>query len=95
MTISRSSLLTIYKSFVRPLLDYADTVFDKPFNESFKTKLEAMQYNANLVITGAIRGTFRNALTINSVLESLVTKGSSPLYLQQILSFRHVQYYQT
>ena len=30
----------IYKSFVRPNLDYADIIYDKPFNESFKRKIE-------------------------------------------------------
>ena len=27
-TLSRKSMLTIYKSFVRPNLDYADTFYD-------------------------------------------------------------------
>ena len=35
MTLSRKSLLTIYKSFIRPLLDYADIIYDKPCNETF------------------------------------------------------------
>ena len=46
MKLSRKSLLTIYKYFVRPLLDYADIIRDKPHNELFKEKLEAVQYNA-------------------------------------------------
>ena len=36
MTLSRRSLLTKYKSFVRPILDYADIIYDKPCNETFK-----------------------------------------------------------
>ena len=32
ITLSRKSLLTIYKSFVRPLLDYADIIYDKQCN---------------------------------------------------------------
>ena len=32
--LSRKNLLTIYKSFIRPNLDYADTTYDKPLNES-------------------------------------------------------------
>ena len=40
MILSRKSLLTIYKSSVRPILDYADIIYDKPCNESFKGKLE-------------------------------------------------------
>ena len=33
MTLSRKSLLTIYNSFVRPILEYADIIYDKPCNE--------------------------------------------------------------
>ena len=71
VTLSRKSLLTIYKSFVRPLLDYADIIYDKPYNESFKEKLEAVQYNACLAITGAIRGTSRERLYRELGLETL------------------------
>ena len=38
--LSRKSLLTIYKSFVRPNLDYVDIIYDKPLNESFKRRLK-------------------------------------------------------
>ena len=37
MTLSRKSLLTIYKSFVRHILDYADIICDKPFSFQKKT----------------------------------------------------------
>ena len=57
LTLSRNSLLTIYKTFVRPILDYADIINDKHFTESFKDKLEMVQYNAALVFTGAIKDT--------------------------------------
>ena len=50
----RQSLLTIYKSFIRPHLDYGDVVYDQPHNETFCSKLESVQYNAALAITGAI-----------------------------------------
>ena len=59
MTLSRKSLLTMYKSFVRPLLEYANIIYDKPCNETFKGKLEVVQYNVRLTITGAIKGTSR------------------------------------
>ena len=42
--------------FVRPNLDYADTIYDKPLNESFKRKTKMVQYNATLIITGAFKG---------------------------------------
>ena len=54
--LPRSALLTIYKSFIRPHLDYGDIIYDKAFNESFHAKLESLQYNATLAITRAIRG---------------------------------------
>ena len=55
-------MLTIYKTFVRSHLDYADFVYDKPFNDSFKEKLEKVWYSAALIITGAIKGTSRERL---------------------------------
>ena len=33
LILSRKSLLTIYKSFVRPNLDYAGILYEKPSNE--------------------------------------------------------------
>ena len=56
LILSRKSLLIIYKSFVRPNLDYADVIYDKPFNDSFKRKIKMVRYKAVLVITGAIKG---------------------------------------
>ena len=49
--------LSIYKSFVRPHLDYAVVVYDQPNNVSFANKIETVQYNAILVITNVIKGT--------------------------------------
>ena len=54
--LPRNSLLTIYKSFIRPLLDYADVIYDQPSNASFSKKIESVQYNVALAITGAIKG---------------------------------------
>ena len=50
------SLLTIYKSFIRPHLDYGDIIYDQPNNESFCNLFEKFQNNAALAITGAIKG---------------------------------------
>ena len=52
-------MLTIYKSFVRPRLDYGNILYDKPNNENFQNKLEKVQYKACLAITGAIQGASR------------------------------------
>ena len=60
--LPRHSLVTIYKSFVRPHLDYGDIIYDQPNNESFTQKIERIQYNAALAITGAIKGTSQSKL---------------------------------
>ena len=39
LTLLRNSLLTIYKTFTRPVLEYAD-IYGKPLNECFKNELE-------------------------------------------------------
>ena len=46
--------MTIYKAFLRPLIDYGDIIYDQPQNESFCEKLESVQYNPALATTGAI-----------------------------------------
>ena len=56
--LPRSFLLTIYKSFIRPHLDYGD-IYDQAYNASFHQKLDSIQSNAALAITGALRGTFQ------------------------------------
>ena len=72
--LPRSSLLTIYKSFIRPHLDYGDVIYDQAFNQSFHEKIETIQYNAALAITSAIRGSSRENLCQELVLEFLYTK---------------------
>ena len=54
-----NALITIYKSFIRPHLNYGDIVLcDQLDHESFISKLEQVQYNAALLaITGAIECT--------------------------------------
>ena len=56
-SLPRLPLLTIYKSFIRPHLDYGNIIYDQAYNVSFHQKLESIQYNSALAITGAIRGT--------------------------------------
>ena len=50
--LPRPSLITIYKAFIRPHLDYGDVIFDQAFNNSFHQRLESVP-----AITGAIRET--------------------------------------
>ena len=62
LSLPRSSLLTIYKSFVRPSLDYGSVIYDQPDNSNLSDKIESVQYNAVLAITGAIRVTSKEKL---------------------------------
>ena len=64
-------ILTIYKSFIRPQLDYGDIIHDEAYNASFHQKLESIQYNAALAIRGAIRGTSKEKLYNELGLETL------------------------
>ena len=54
--LSRASLVTIYKFFIRTHLDYGDILCEHTFHNSFHENLESIQHNAALAITGAIRG---------------------------------------
>ena len=67
----RQVLVTIYKAFIRPHLGYGDVLYDQAFNNSFHAKMESIQYNACLAITGAIRGTSREKIYQELGLESL------------------------
>ena len=72
--LPRKSLVTIYKAFSRPQMDYVDIIFDQPQNESFCEKIESVQYKAALAITGAIQGTSREKIYQELGLESLKLK---------------------
>ena len=69
--LPRSVWLTICNCFVRTHLDYGDIIYDQAFNNSFHQKIESLQYNAALPITGAIRGTLREKIYQELGLESL------------------------
>ena len=55
MNLPRNGLLSIYKSFFRPHLDYGDILYDKPNNENFQSKIERVQYREFWAITGVIQ----------------------------------------
>ena len=55
---------------VRPHLDYGDTLYDQAYM-SFPDILESIQYDAYLVITGALRGTSKDKFYQELGLESL------------------------
>ena len=56
---------------MRPYLDYGDIIYDQAYNVSFHEKLESVQYNSALAITGAIRGTSTEKLYNELGLETL------------------------
>ena len=77
-SLPRQTLITIYKAFVRPHLDYGDILYDQAFNDSFHAVMESIQYNTCLAITGAIRGMSKEKIYQELDLE--------PLQLQKTLS---------
>ena len=44
--LPRYPLVTIYKFFIRPHLDYGGILYDQTFDNSFHEKFESIQYNA-------------------------------------------------
>ena len=81
--LPRQSLITIYKSFIRPHLDYGDIAYDRAFNESFHKNLESIQNNVVIAVTRAIRGTSSEKLFQELGLESL----KSRRWLRKLCSF--------
>ena len=69
--LPRHSLITIYKSLVKPHLDYGDVLYGQLNNESLCQKIENAQYNVPLTITGAIKCTSQMKLYSALGLESL------------------------
>ena len=62
LIVSRNNLLTTYKTFVRPILDYADLLYDKPLTD------------AAHVITGEIKGTSCDLIYREPDLQSLAER---------------------
>ena len=69
ISFPKNALLAIYKSFIRPQLDYADIIYDKPNNWSLKTFNRA--FNA---ITSVIQGTSKKRVYRELGLESLTDR---------------------
>ena len=104
--LPRAALITIYKAFTRPHLDYGNILYDQAYNMSFHQKLESIQYNACLAITGAIRGTSKENLYQELGLESLqlrrwyrklgmfykISKSKSPQYLFKLIPEKRPSY---
>ena len=89
--LPRPSLITIYKSFIRSLFDFADIIYDQPYNFSIINRIERIQYNASLAITGAIRGTSREKLYNELGLEPL----SSRRWFRKLCAFYKITHDKT
>lgn len=95
--ISRRSLIKIYIAFIRPILEYADIVWDN-CTLQYSELLESVQLEAARIITGLRSGTSHNKLYLELGWETLsarrlkhkqimmykITHGLSPQYLQDI-----------
>ena len=70
-TFPRISLITIFKSFTRPHLDYGGIIYDRAYNTSFHQNIESIQNSSTLAIADAVRGTSREKLYQELGFESL------------------------
>ena len=73
-------------------------IYDQPNNDSFCNKMESVQYNAALAITGAIKGSSRERLyqelgTVGkSIFSTLFLVCNSPEYLRSLhYSYNHAR----
>ena len=97
--LPRSSILTIFKTFIRSHFDYADVVYDQSYKPSFHEKRESIQYNTALKVTGAVRGSSSEKRYQELCLESLehrrwfrklcqfhnILKSKAPRYLFNVI----------
>ena len=98
--LPRTFLITFYKALIGPHLNYGDVVFVQPFNNFFTQRLDSIQYNAVLAITGGISGTSKEKLYQELGFECLlfrswfrklshfynIIKNESPSYLYHLIS---------
>ena len=87
--LPRDSLVIIYKSFIRPHLDYSDVIYGQPNNDSFSDKIEQLQNKVCLVTTRAIQGTSRECVYNELGLEVLVAEGGAENF---VLSINYCQF---
>ena len=68
-----SVLLTMYINFIRPLLEYGDVIWDNVTSMGAKlsSKLESLQYNCLLIVSGCTYGTNMEKLRLMYGLNSM------------------------
>ena len=101
--LPRASLVNIYRTFVRPHLDYGDIIYDSSSNATFSQMIESVQYNAALAITCAIHGSSRDKLYQELGFESLhdrklcfyykIRHSMCPIYLTELLPIMKTRCY--
>lgn len=96
--LKRKTLETVYFSFIRPLMEYADIIWDNA-PEYLKTNLENLQIEAARIVTGGIKVTSRQLLYNETGWETLQARrdkhklikfqqmvhGDTPEYLSNIV----------
>ena len=73
MKINRNTLDKLYKSLIRPLMEYADVVWDSCC-DNVSDLLKSVQYEFAKIVTGAMKGTERQRLLEELAWERLKTR---------------------
>ena len=71
--LDRQSLQTMYFSFIRPLLEYGDIIWDNCCNYE-KFEIEKMQIEAGRIITGVTKSCSKSKIQEETVWDSLETR---------------------
>ena len=80
------------EAFVRPHLDYGNILYNQTYNNSFHEKLGSIQYNACLVLTGAISSFSTEKKYKEIHFESLWVCGWYRKLLYKVLNNEHPQH---
>lgn len=73
--LSRETLSKLYKSLIRPAMEYADVLWDG-CSESESDLIEFVQYQSAKVVTGAMKGTSKTRLSEELAWEDMKTRRS-------------------
>ena len=71
--VNRSTLVCLYKSLIRPLMEYGDVIWDN-CTDGESQLLDSIPYDSARVVTGAIKGTSGRALINELAWEDLSTR---------------------
>jgi len=71
--VNRNTLSLLYKSLIRPVMEYADVLWDGRY-EKESDLLESVQCEAAKTVTGAIEGTNRGRLLCDVGWETMKTR---------------------